>query len=71
VLPGAQRRADAGPAAQIESAVLEARPATDRASALLLGGYVLRTSADVLRDRFEDEDGRPMWERVSAMAEKL
>jgi hypothetical protein len=51
--------------------VLEARPATDRASALLLGGYVLRTSADVLRDRFEDEDGRPMWERVSAIAEKL
>jgi len=59
------------PVAQIDNAVVEARAAMDQASALLLNGYVLRTSADIFHDRFEDEDGKPMWGRVSAIAKKL
>lgn len=59
------------PIAQIDTAVAEARAAMDQASALLLNGYVLRTSAEVFRDRFEDEDGRPGWEKIMAIAKTL
>ena len=41
------------------------------ASTLLLNGYTLRMDSRVYRDRFEDEDGREMWQRIFAIANRL
>jgi DNA polymerase I-like protein with 3'-5' exonuclease and polymerase domains len=61
------------PVGDIEHAVAEARSSMDAASALLLGGYVLRNEYETYRypERFADPDGEPTWKLVSKIAGSL
>lgn len=55
--------------AEIDDAVAQTRRLMQRASRVILGGFEVRTDADVVRypDRYVDERGVHMWGRVQAI----
>jgi DNA polymerase I-like protein with 3'-5' exonuclease and polymerase domains len=55
-----------GPVVEIDELVAKAQTAMAEASAVVLGGFELRTEAKIVRwpDRYMDDRGREMWERV-------
>ena len=61
------------PAAEIDEAVRSAQAAMAEASSIVLGGFRLRSDAKVVRhpDRYQDERGRPMWEKVMGVLQRL
>ena len=61
------------PAWQIEDAVRDTQRAMADASAIVLGGFRLRTEAKVFEwpDRYADERGRRMWDTVQAVLAEL
>src|SRR5262249_47970454 len=62
-----------GPARDIDAVVARTQDAMREASAVVLGGFTLRTDAKVVRhpDRYADERGRKMWDTVWALLEAL
>jgi hypothetical protein len=62
-----------GPAGDIDSLVARTQEAMREASEAVLGGFTLRTDAKVVRhpDRYVDERGRQMWDRVWSLLEAL
>jgi hypothetical protein len=58
-----------GPSEAIEGIVLRTQAAMAEASAIVLGGFRLRSEARIVRwsDRYMDERGRAFWERVLAL----
>jgi hypothetical protein len=61
-----------GPADGIEAVVAATQEAMAEASAVVLDGFRLRTEAKVVRwpDRYMDERGRGMWERVNHLLDE-
>jgi hypothetical protein len=61
------------PMNQIESVVAQARAAMDAASALLLGGYVLRNEYEIFAypQRFFDKDGKDTWVEIREIVKNL
>ncbi len=62
-----------GPANSIEVVVAETQAAMCEAGRIILGGFELRTEVDVVvyPNRFEDERGIQMWQRVNAIMSAL
>lgn len=61
------------PASKIDDAVRLAQAAMADASAIVLGGFRLRSDAKVVRhpERYQDERGRHMWEKVMGVLDQL
>jgi DNA polymerase-1 len=55
------------PLQDLDSAISETQEIMAEASAIILGGFKLKTDADVVRhpDRYMDEGGQSMWDRVT------
>jgi hypothetical protein len=58
-----------GPAESIDEVVARTQEAMAEASAIVLGGFRLRSDARIVRwpDRYMDERGREFWGRVMAL----
>jgi DNA polymerase I len=61
------------PISELDQAVDQARAAMAEASAIVLGGFKLRTEAKVIRypERYLDPRGQRMWETVNEILKKL
>jgi DNA polymerase I len=61
-----------GPAESIDRLVARTERAMQEASQLVLGGFALRTEAKVVcwPDRYMDERGRAMWDRVNRLLQE-
>lgn len=57
------------PAGEIEEVVLETRRCMEEAASVVLGGFVVRAEAKVVRhpDRYSDPRGRAMWDLVRGL----
>ena len=58
-----------GPADQIDAVVARTQAAMREASEVVLAGFPLRSDAKVVRhpDRYMDEAGRAMWDKVTGL----
>ena len=62
-----------GPTDEIEAIVMRTQDAMREASAIVLGGFELRTDAKIVRypDRYADDRGRAFFERVVELLDTL
>ncbi len=58
---------------EIEAKVVQARALMGRASRVVLGGFEVRTDADIIRhpERYDDPRVSDMWDRVMELLEQL
>jgi hypothetical protein len=61
------------PLGELDETIAATQEAMARASALVLGGFRLRSEAKVVRypDRYEDERGRVMWDTITGIISDL
>lgn len=62
-----------GPVEEVEMVVSDTQQAMSEASAVVLGGFELRSDAEIVRfpDRYMDQRGRRMWETVTRILADL